>query len=266
MAIPPPRVILITGASSGIGRACAGYLAAKGYRVYGASRRAAPSPDAIAMDVTDSASVRDGIDGIIRREGRLDVVVNNAGIAIAGALEDSSIEEARAQFETNFFGVFRVCRAVLPVMRGQRSGYIVNMSSIGGLVAIPFQGLYSASKFAVEGMTESLRMEVRPFGIRVVLIEPGDHRTDLTGNRRVSQTSSAYGLRSGNALARMALDERNGPAPEGVARLLHRILTTPNPRLRYTTGPALERAALAAKRLLPYGALEAALRAYYQLK
>jgi NAD(P)-dependent dehydrogenase (short-subunit alcohol dehydrogenase family) len=262
------RVVLVTGASSGIGLACAEFLAGRGYRVYGASRRPVASArvESIAMDVTDEASVRDAIDRVIGREGRIDVAVNNAGMAIAGAVEDTSIEEAREQFDVNFFGVLRVCREVLPAMREQRSGHIVNIGSIGGLVAIPYQGLYSASKFALEGLTESLRMEVRQFGVRVALIEPGDHRTGLTENRRRtagSQTNPAHHGRFHRAVERMAADEQKGPAPEAVARLLHRILTHPSPRLRYTVGPVPERAAVWLKRLTPYALVEKVMQAYY---
>src|SRR5580700_9890414 len=153
MAASQKRVVLVTGASSGIGRACAELLAARGYRVDGASRRPVSRAlvEPVSMDVRDDASVRDAVEGVMAREGRIDIVVNNAGIAIAGAVEDTSIEEAIEQFDVNFFGVLRVCRAVLPHMRERRSGYIVNIGSIGGLVAIPFQGLYSASKFALKG-------------------------------------------------------------------------------------------------------------------
>jgi NAD(P)-dependent dehydrogenase (short-subunit alcohol dehydrogenase family) len=142
------------------------------------------------MDVTDDESVQHAIDAILQREGRLDIVVNNAGIAIAGPLELTSIEEAKRQFDVNLFGAFRVCRAVLPSMRRQGSGYIVNVCSIGGLIAIPYQPLYRASKFALEGMTESLRLEVRSFGIRVVIIEPGDTKTEITQNRRMAEASA----------------------------------------------------------------------------
>ncbi len=262
------RVVLVTGASSGIGRACAEFLAGRGYRVYGASRAPVPHAlfESLAMDVRDESQVRAAVDGLMEREGRLDVVVNNAGIALAGAVEDTSIEEARHQFDVNFFGALRVCRAVLPILRSQRSGYLVNIGSIGGLVAIPYQGLYSASKFALEGLSESLRMEVRQFGIHVVLIEPGDHRTGLTGNRRgtaASESNPAYRDRFGRAVERMAADEQGGPAPDAVARLLHRIVNRSRPRLRYTVGPAPERAAVWLKRLLPYEAVERIMHAYY---
>lgn len=222
----------------------------------------------LRMDVTDDASVQQGIDVILTREGRLDIVVNNAGIAMAGSVENTSVEEAREQLEVNFFGAFRICRAALPTMRRQRSGYLVNIGSIGGVIAIPYQALYSASKYALEGLTESLRIEVRPFGIKAVIIEPGDHNTALTQNRRSTKASMGdreYGCFSECALKRMSSDERNGPSPEGIARLLHRIVTSPNPRLRYTVGPPTQRAAVWLKRLLPYSAVEYGIRTYYGL-
>jgi NAD(P)-dependent dehydrogenase (short-subunit alcohol dehydrogenase family) len=268
MKVPQNRVVLVTGASSGIGRSCAAFLAARNFRVYGASRTPQPNAlfEALAMDVRDDTSVDDAIACILKREGRIDVVVNNAGIAIAGAIEDTSIEEAREQFETNFFGVLRVCRRVLPAMREQQSGCIVNIGSIGGLVAIPYQGLYSASKFALEGLSESLRLEARRFGIRVVLIEPGDHRTALTQNRRSttdSQTNLAYRDRFDRAIATMAADEQQGTEPEAVARLLYRIINRSRPRLRYTVGPIPERAAVWLKRLMPYAIVEKVMDSYY---
>jgi NAD(P)-dependent dehydrogenase (short-subunit alcohol dehydrogenase family) len=221
----------------------------------------------LQMDVTDDQSVQNAIDTILQREGRLDIVVNNAGIAIAGPLELTSVEEAKRQIDVNLFGVFRVCRAVLPIMRHQGSGYIVNIGSIGGLIAIPYQPLYSASKFALEGMTESLRLEVRPFGIRVVIIEPGDTKTEITKNRRVAEAAAdqhAYSPLAAS-LKRAADDEQHGPGPEGVARLLWRIVNTPTPRLRYTAGPAIQRAAVFMKRLLPYALMEYGMRKYYGL-
>jgi len=174
------RVVLVTGASSGIGKCCAEYLAKQGYRIYGTSRRAVSTDtrqrssnanlfQMIRMDVTDDVSVKQGIDHIIAEESCIDVVVNNAGFAIIGSLEDTTIEEAKSQLDTNFFGALRVCRAVLPTMRKQNAGYIVNISSIGGLIGLPFQSAYSASKFALEGAMEALRLEVKPFGIQVVL-------------------------------------------------------------------------------------------------
>ncbi len=260
--------MLVTGASSGIGACCAEFLSGRGYRVYGASRSAAAAAGVmpLALEVTDDASVSRAIDTILTREGRLDVLVNNAGFGIAGAVEDTSIEEAVAQFEVNFFGVLRVCRAVLPVLRRQQSGYIVNIGSIGGLIAIPYQGLYSASKFALEGLSESLRLEVRAFGIHVVLIEPGDHRTSFTRNRRATEASvpgSVYRARFERAIARMASDEQGGPAPDGIARLVHKVINRRRPRLRYTVGPGAQRMAVWLKRMMPYAVIEQVMRSYY---
>jgi NAD(P)-dependent dehydrogenase (short-subunit alcohol dehydrogenase family) len=262
------RVALVTGTSSGIGRACAVLLAERGLRVYGASRRAEANAafESLRMDVREDQSVHEAIDGVIGREGRLDIVVNNAGTALAGAVEDTSTEEAKEQFEVNLFGVLRVCRAVLPGMRERRSGCIVNIGSIGGVVAIPYQGLYSASKFALEGLSESLRLEVRQFGVNVVLIEPGDHRTSLTANRRWtagSQSNPAYRDRCERAVARMAADEQGGRDPEAIARLLYRVVNLSRPRLRYIVGPSSERAAVWLKRLMPYSVVEKAMEFYY---
>ena len=266
-----PRTVFITGASSGIGRACALHLHDRGFHVYGTSRvaRAGANPFAmLQMDVTDDVSVQRGIHAVMEREGRIDVVVNNAGVAIAGPLESTSIEDARRLLDVNLLGALRVCHAVLPIMRKQQAGYIVTIGSIGGLIAIPYQSLYSASKFALEGMMESLRMEVRPFGVQMVLIEPGDTRTPITQNRTLTADASGRDQypQFPAALKRMATDEQNGPGPEGVARLLHRIINTHNPRLRYTTGPAVQRAAVWMKRLLPNAALEYGLRKYYGLE
>jgi NAD(P)-dependent dehydrogenase (short-subunit alcohol dehydrogenase family) len=270
-----PRVVLVTGASSGIGLACATHLAGRGFRVYGTSRRAAagsPAPGNLTMltaDVTDDGSVEQAVATVLEREGRLDIVVNNAGMGIAGPVENTSTEQAKGQFEVNFFGALRVCRAVLPAMRRQRSGYIINIGSIGGILAIPYQSMYSASKFALEGLSEALRMEVRPFGIRVVIIEPGDHKTALTENRQftaLSGAAEAYSPSLEAALLKTAHDEQSGPGPEQIARLLYRIVNHRHPRLRYTIGPAPQRAAVWLKRLMPYSVLEYSMRTYYGLQ
>lgn len=276
------RIVLITGASSGIGRACASHLHQRGYRVYGTSRHAPPltpeqpqptsSPSQsfalIRMDVDVDSSVQRGVEWVLDREGRLDVVVNNAGFGIAGAIEDTSIEEARSQLETNFWGVLRVCRATLPIMREQRAGYIVNVSSMAGRVGAPFQGLYSASKFALEGLTEALRLEVRPFGIQVVLIEPGDFVTSFPARRRRTVRSLeniAYRERCETTLGIMQADERGGADPVQVGHLLEKIIQNPAPRLRYTVGPRFQRIALALKNVVPAWLFEWGLAKYYRL-
>jgi NAD(P)-dependent dehydrogenase (short-subunit alcohol dehydrogenase family) len=255
------RVVLVTGASSGIGLECARHLAARGHRVYGASRSArADAPfTPLRMDVTRDDEVRAGIDQILAAESRLDVVVNNAGFGIAGAVEDTSIDEARAQFETNVFGAMRVCAAALPHMRGRRDGLIVNVSSIAGLVPVPYQGLYSASKAALESLSESMRMELRPFGVRVALLEPGDFRTGFTAGRvRVARAnaSSAYAEDFERALAAIERDETGAPPPEAVARALARVVEGGGDRFRHPVAAPMQRAAPVLRQLLPRGLYE----------
>jgi NAD(P)-dependent dehydrogenase (short-subunit alcohol dehydrogenase family) len=260
-----PKVVLITGASSGIGQACAVHLAKSGWRVFGTSRSIASAPstsatfEMVAMDVENDESVQKCVDGVLAKTGRLDAVVNNAGISIMGSVEDTSIEEAKAQLETNFFGVLRVCRATLPILRRQGGGHIVNISSLAGIIGLPFSGLYSASKFALEGVSESLRMECRPFGVRVVLVEPGDFRTNITVRRRTVQaaeTNDAYRAAFDHCKKKQDQDEANARAPEAVARLVDRILSDPNPRTRYAVGMFTQTMVVPLKRILPQRVFE----------
>jgi NAD(P)-dependent dehydrogenase (short-subunit alcohol dehydrogenase family) len=250
------HVVLVTGAASGIGRACVEHLAAKGHRVYGGDIDPQPVPGVtmLRLDVTDERSAAAAIERIMDEAGRIDVLVNNAGFGIAGSIEDTSIEEARSQLEVNFFGVFQMARAALPQMRHQSRGLIINISSIGGLIALPFQGLYSASKFAVEGFTEALRMEVRPFGVDVVLVEPADFHTGFTAARRIvaaTHGGSAYEAAFRDAIQVIEADEVHGSHPRLVGPLLERIIASPHPRLRYTVGSRTERLAALLKRALP---------------
>jgi NAD(P)-dependent dehydrogenase (short-subunit alcohol dehydrogenase family) len=220
------------------------------------------------MDVNDDESVQQAVNTLLEIEGRLDVVVNCAGFALAGAVEDTTVSEAKAQFETNFFGILRVCRAVLPAMRSQGSGYIVNISSIAGLIALPFQGMYSATKSAVEGLTEALSIEVKPFGIHVTAVEPGDCPTRVCEYRVRTEQSlhgSVYTQRMQTALEVMEKDERNGSDPARVARRVLRIVQSPSPRLRYTVGSLFERTAAIAKKLLPSRLTERLVSMYYGL-
>jgi NAD(P)-dependent dehydrogenase (short-subunit alcohol dehydrogenase family) len=272
------KVVLVTGASSGIGKCCAEYLAQQGYRVYGTSRRANSTESEqrhskrnffqmIQMDVTDDSSVKKGIDSIMARESRIDVVVNNAGFAVIGSLEDTTIDEAKSQLETNFFGSLRVCRAVLPIMRQQHSGYIVNVSSIGGIIGLPFQSAYCASKFALEGAMEALRVEVRPFGIQVVLIEPGDFQTEITTQRQKAEKStgdSAYHGTFQKVMRIVESGERKAPTPERIARLVKKIIRMKSPRLRYTVGKTSQRIAVPLKKILPSRLFESLISGSFQ--
>jgi NAD(P)-dependent dehydrogenase (short-subunit alcohol dehydrogenase family) len=217
----------------------------------------------VTMDVDDENSVGQAVQSVMAKAGRLDAVVNNAGIASMGAVEDTSIEEAKAQLETNFFGVLRVCRATLPALRKQGGGHVINISSLAGIIGLPFSGLYSASKFALEGVSESLRMESRAFGIHVVLVEPGDFRTNITTRRRIAaaaETNDAYREAFERCKQKQEQDETNAPGPEAVARLVGRILNDPRPRTRYSVGMLSQRMVVPLKRFLPQRLFEWAAR------
>ncbi len=253
----PKKVVLVTGATSGIGLACAERLAEAGWRVFGTGRavsehKTSRGVEMIRMDVDDEESVNAGVANVLAKAGRLNAVVNNAGFPMMGAVEDTAIEEAKAQFETNFFGVLRVCRASLPALRAAGGGHIVNISSLAGVVGLPFSGLYSASKFALEGLSESMRLETRPFGIKVILVEPGDFRTQTTANRRVTAAAERGVYRDfSKSKRKQEHDETTASTPEPVARLVEGILSDPNPKTRYSVATIGQRIVVPAKRLLP---------------
>jgi NAD(P)-dependent dehydrogenase (short-subunit alcohol dehydrogenase family) len=206
----------------------------------------------LTLDVDDEASVAKAIDEVWRHEQRIDVVVNCAGFGIAGAIEDTPIELAQAQFNTNVFGVMRVCRRVLPLMRSRQRGLIINVTSIAGEFSLPFQGWYSGSKFAVEGLSEALHAEVRPYGIDVVVVQPGDFRTGFTNARRVADhNGSVYADRADRALAIAARDETAGAEPEQAARLIAAIIASRRRKLRYVVGPAAQEWLMRLRHVLP---------------
>jgi short-subunit dehydrogenase len=211
------------------------------------------------MDVDDDDSVRTGVAGMLAAGGRIDALVACAGWGLAGAVEQCTIGEAKAQLETNFWGCVRVVQQVLPAMRAQGGGRIVLMSSIAGVIGIPFQAFYSASKFALEGLGEALAYEVAPLGVHVTLVEPGNVKTDFTASRRMAQQAAdgdpVYGAALTKAVGLMERDEANGVPAAAVVR---RVLESRRPPRRVSVGKAGERAGLLAKRLLPFRAFEAA--------
>jgi NAD(P)-dependent dehydrogenase (short-subunit alcohol dehydrogenase family) len=265
------RVILVTGASSGIGGAISAQLAKDGHRVFGTGRNISGTGGGaggegvtmLSLDVCDDASVRACVARVLEQAGRIDVLVNNAGYLLAGAIEEATIEQARAQFDTNFFGVVRMVKAVLPTMRAQRSGHILNLSSLAGLVPVPFWGFYTASKFAVEGYTETLRSELTPFGIRVSLVEPGVIATPLFAHS-ASSAMLEYSPWRERALATMKGFEQDAPGPEVVGRAVSRIIKSPNPRLRY---PVTREATMLPllRRLLPESVFQSVGRRVFHL-
>ncbi len=261
-------VLLVTGASAGIGRTCADLMHHEGWTVFGASRRGVPADreppsgwQPVVMDVDDDGSVATGMASVLARHHRLDAVVACAGWGLAGAVEETPMADARAQLETNFWGAVRVVQHALPVMRRQRRGRIVLMSSIGGIVGIPFQAFYSASKFALEGYAEALAYEVAPFGIAVTLVEPGNVATEFTERRRQVPSSTedpAYGPAVAKAIGTMVRDEANGVDPERVAAVVQRVLESRRPPRRVSVGRVDERVGIMGKRLLPFRLFERA--------
>ena len=270
MAIGTDRVALVTGASSGIGKAAARALVGAGFTVYGTSRRAAGGEKRggvvfLPLDVTDDASVAGAVREVLDRSGRIDVLVNNAGIAVSGAAEESSIEQARALFETNLFGSIRVTRAVLPHMREQGSGRIINVSSVLGLVPAPFAALYAASKHALEGYSESLDHEVREHGVRVLLVEPAYTKTSFDANAvPVDEPLSLYARRRESFDALIADAVKAGDEPSIVGQAVVAAATDKRPKLRYPAGP-LARRVSKARRYVPAAVFDKQIRKLNQL-
>jgi NAD(P)-dependent dehydrogenase (short-subunit alcohol dehydrogenase family) len=257
-------VALVTGASSGIGRATAQTLQNAGFRVFGTSRRVvAERSDGVTMlscDVTDDASVTKLVDEVLAKAGRIDLLVNNAGIGLLGGAEESSIAQAQALFDVNVFGVLRVTSAVLPTMRRQGKGRIVNLSSVLGLIPAPYSALYASTKHAIEGYSESLDHELRPFGIRVALVEPAYTRTSFEENlAKPDRLLEIYdAARAGmNAVLRKAIE--TGDAPDIVARTVLQAATEPVPRRRYAAGKMARQVSFL-RRFVPASAFDKSLR------
>ena len=260
------RVVLITGASAGIGQATADQLHREGWIVVGASRRGTSSGGwtPLIMDVDDDESVRAGVAEVVARRGGLQAVVAGAGWGLAGAAEQTPIAQAKEQLETNFWGTVRVVQAAIPVMRRQGGGRLVLISSIGGILGIPFQSFYSASKFALEGFGEALSYEVAPFGIDVTLLEPGNVSTDFTASRRdvvpPPEGDDPYAAMVAKAVGLMARDEADGVPPSEVAAAISRVLSSRRPRRRVSVAKIDERVGIIGKRVLPYRLFERAAR------
>ena len=272
------RTALVTGASSGIGQDTARKLQALGCTVYGAARRtdrlralAADGIRPLPMDVTDDASMSAGVDRILEETGRIDVLVNNAGYGSFGAVEDVPMDEARRQLEVNVFGLARLTQLVAPHMRAQGSGTIINISSIGGRLTTPLGGWYHATKYAVEALSDALRMELRPFGIDVVVIEPGCIRTAwwaiAADHLEATAEGSAYAdqIRAVAGTMRSESNQRRYSPPEVIARTIGKIVTARRPRTRYAVG-FMARPLIAARRILPDRAFDRLIGAAFGLR
>lgn len=265
------KIIFITGATSGLGQACAEHLAAQGHTVYGTGRRLMENSGRVKfihMDVTKPESVNQAIAQVVKEQGRIDVVLNNAGMGIGGAAELATLEEINLQMNTNFMGTVHVCSAVLPHMRKAKQGTIINFSSLGGVMGLPFQAFYSASKFAIEGYSEALSLEVKPFNIKICLIEPGDFATGFTASRVLSETtqkSDVYGTQFAKTLKNIEKEEQNGFKPIQLAKVVAHIVNCNHPKFRYKVGNAVQVGFAKSKTWIPSRSYQFLLRIFYNM-
>lgn len=263
-----PKTILVTGGSSGIGQAICEHLSQQGHQVIGTSRSPKSQPNGyplIGMDVTDADSVRAGVAEAHKLMGSINVLINNAGLGIAGSLEETPISEVQRVLDTNVMGLLRVCQATLPIMRQQGQGLIINMSSVGGQIGLPFRGIYSASKFAVEGLTESLSMECQPFGIQVCSVLPGSFNTAINQNRIINESPEGSPYRQAFERTLELVRQEVGQAgdPKEVAQAVANIIQSPQPKLRYIVANGKQKLSTLVKKLIPGRAFERMVMKHY---
>ncbi len=264
------KVVLITGGSSGIGKSIGEYLTQKKYIVYGTSR----NPDnynnsefpIVALDVTDKTTISQCIESVIETEGKIDVLINNAGAGITGPIEETPDVEIRRNFETNFFGPIEVIKSVLPQMRKQNSGLIINVTSIAGYMGLPYRGVYSASKGALELITEAFRMEIKDFNIKMTNVAPGDFATNIAAGRFHSPIlkDSAYN-KYPDVLKAIDDDVNKSADPIAVAKVVHKIIKTKNPKIHYKVGAFMQKFSIVLKYILPDRVYEKLLINHYKL-
>ena len=265
------KVIFITGGSSGIGKAIGEFLYAKGYNVYGTSRNPERVSGSViplvALDVRDAQSIHAAVAEVIAKAGTIDVVINNAGVGITGPLEEIPADEIKNNFETNLFGPIEVMKAVLPQMRAQKSGLIINVTSIAGYMGLPYRSVYSASKGALELISEAFRMEVKQFGVTITTVAPGDFATNIAAGRYHAPVikGSAYETVYGGVLATMNDHVDAGSDPTQMAEAVYAIMKTPNPGVHYKVGVFMQKFSIVLKRILPDKMYEKMLMNHYKL-
>jgi len=265
------KVVLITGGSSGIGKAIGEFLLQKDFIVYGTSRNPENNTNSLfpllQLDVRKVETIQKTIAEVIQKSGRVDVVINNAGVGITGPIEETPTDEMRNNFETNFFGPIEVIKSVLPQMREQKSGLIINITSIAAYMGLPFRGIYSSSKAALEIITESISMEVKSFGINVVNVAPGDFATNIASGRYHAPVieGSAYESNYGNTLKQMDEHVDSGSNPNEMAFAIYQIINEKKPKLHYKIGVFMQRFSIILKRILPDRIYEAMLMNHYKL-
>lgn len=265
------KVVLITGGSSGIGKSIGEYLVERAFKVYGTSRFPEKYPESIfpilKLDVKHVETIQDAIKTIIKKEGRIDVLINNAGAGITGPLEELPEAEIKANFDTNFFGPINVIKAVLPQMRKQHSGLIINITSIAGYMGLPYRGIYSASKGALELITEAFRMELKDFNIHMTNIAPGDFATNIAAGRYHAPllNHSPYRKPYGDTLTLMNTHVDSGSDPIMMAKAVLKVINTKNPKVHYKVGAFMQKFSIVLKRLLPDRVYEKMLMNHYKL-
>ncbi|MES2748398.1 MAG: SDR family oxidoreductase [Bacteroidota bacterium] len=265
------KVVFITGASSGIGKSIGEFLHEKGFTVFGTSRNPEKITNSVfpllALDVRNTASIQSAIADVISKAGRIDVVINNAGVGITGPIEEIPQQEIINNFETNLFGPIEVMKAVLPQMRQQESGLIINITSIAGYMGLPYRGVYSASKGALELISESLRMEVKTFGIEITTVAPGDFATNIAAGRFHAPLvkGSPYEIPYGTTLKMMDEHVDGGSNPIEMAQAIYTIIQNPKPNVHYKIGAFMQRFSIVLKRVLPDKMYEKMLMKHYKL-
>lgn len=265
------KVVLITGGSSGIGKSIGELLTRKGYKVYGTSRNPEKYKDSlfpiITLDVKDLKSIEQSVKTIIETENRLDVLINNAGAGITGPIEEIPEAEIKGNFETNFFGPINVIKSVLPQMRQQQSGLIINVTSIAGYMGLPYRGVYSASKGALGLITEAFRMELKDFNIKMTNVAPGDFATNIAAGRYHAPVldDSPYKKPYKNTLDLMNAHVDKGSNPNIIAEVVYKIISTKNPKTHYKVGEFMQKFSIVLKRLLPDKLYEKLLINHYKL-
>jgi short-subunit dehydrogenase len=266
-----PKVVLVTGASSGLGQSIAEYLASKNYKVYGTSRKPKlEQKNGVhfkALDVKSDSSVQNCIEDIISESQSIDILINNAGVGITGPLEEIPVSEAQAHFDTNFFGPIRVINAALPYMRKQNKGTIINITSIAAHMGLPFRGLYSASKGALAKITESYRMELKPFNIKMINLAPGDYATNIAQGRFHSplKPDSPYHDNYKTSLDLMDADVDKGENPIKLAQKVYSLIQKSDPKVNYASGAFLQCLSITLKEILPQILFEKILLKHYKL-
>ena len=265
------KVVLITGASSGLGKATACHLADLGYVVYGTCRNpnqyeTPPNYKLISLDLNQPTSIQSAVEELLGEEGRIDVLINNAGSGIIGPMEELEIDALRANFETNCYGPLLLMQKVLPIMRKQKEGFVVSITSIGCAMGLPFRGAYSASKGALSLLTESLRMEVKPFGIKMCTVAPGDFVSDIASSRYYApqKEQSPYEAIYKRNLATIDAHVSSGIQPEVIAHKIARILPQKNPKVHYRVGAPLQKFSVVLKGILPSRLFEKLLLLFFK--